>query len=213
VLVVDDHAVFAEAVQARLAREPGLGPVWVACSAEAARDRVAAHRPSVVLLDMALGTASGLDVAEHVRRFAPDSRVVMLSGSQSVDSVVGALTRGARAYLPKTIDADRLAEVIRGVNRGEAWLEPYLLGRVLNDLLARTVAPPPDPLADLTPREHEVLQCLVDGLTRAEVARQLGVSANTVRTHTQNLLVKLGVHSTLELVSLALRHGVRASDS
>ena len=90
---------------------------------------------------------------------------------------------------------------------------PDLFGRVLTDLVAEPAAPPPDPLASLTMREHEVLQCLVDGLGRAEIAARLHVSANTVRTHTQNLLAKLGVHSTLESVAVALRYGLRSSDT
>ena len=97
------------------------------------------------------------------------------------------------------------------MHAGEAWLAPDLLGRVLTDLMARTVAPPPDPLVGLTVREREVLQCMVDGLTRGEIADKLAVSVNTVRTHTQNLIAKLGAHSTLESVSLALRNGFRAT--
>jgi two-component system NarL family response regulator len=103
-----------------------------------------------------------------------------------------------------------MVRVVRGVSRGEAWLTPDLLGLVLTDLTARTRAQA-SPLEVLTPREHEVLQCLVDGLSRAEVAARLRLSENTVRTHTQNLIAKLGVHSTLESVALALRSGMRAS--
>jgi DNA-binding NarL/FixJ family response regulator len=129
-----------------------------------------------------------------------------------VDDVVTALTRGARAWLPKTIDSDRLIRVVRGVHRGEAWLAPELLGRVLTDLTLR-VTGQSNPLAVLTSRESEVLQCMVNGLSRAQIAVRLGLSANTVRTHTQNLIAKLGVHSTLEAVAMALRHGLRASGS
>jgi DNA-binding NarL/FixJ family response regulator len=212
VLVGDDHAVFADALQARLARECDLGPVTVAYSGRDTVHQAAAARPAVVILDVGLGDRSGLDLIEDIHHVSPDSRVIMLTAGSAVEDVVTALTRGARAWLPKTIDSDRLVRVVRGVHRGEAWLSPELLGLVLNDLTARATGQP-NPLTVLTDRERQVLQCMMDGLSRPEIAIRLGLSANTVRTHTQNLIAKLGVHSTLEAVGLALRHGLRASGS
>jgi two-component system, NarL family, response regulator LiaR len=211
VLVVDDHALFAEALQARLSQEPDLHPVSVACTAAEARVHLASSRPAVAILDVALGNESGIRLAGYIRETSPATSVVMLTAVESVDSVVSALSHGARAWLPKTVDTDHLIRVIRGVICGEAWLAPDLLGGVLTKLLTPAVPPAPDPLAGLTARERQVLQCMVDGLSRAEIAVRLHLSANTVRTHTQNLLGKLGAHSTLESVALALRHGVRAS--
>jgi DNA-binding NarL/FixJ family response regulator len=210
VLVVDDHAVFAEAVQARLCREADLGPVSVAYSAGEARVLVSKSPPAVAVLDVALGDGSGIDLAAHIREASPRTRVLMLTAVDSVDSIIAALENGARGWLPKTVDSDHLVRVIHGVLRGEVWLAPDLLGRVLTDLFAPAVVAPPDPLAALTGRERQVLQCLVDGLNRAEIAARLNLSTNTVRTHTQNLLGKLGAHSALESVAIALRNGVRA---
>jgi DNA-binding NarL/FixJ family response regulator len=210
VLVVDDHALFADALQARLRHERDLGPITVAYNARDALRQASATRPAVVVLDLMLNDENGLHLVEDVRRVSPESNIVILTAVDSVEDVITAVSRGARAWLPKTVDSNHLIRVVRGVSRGEAWLTPDLLGRVLTDLTARTAAQQ-SPLEVLTPREHEVLQCLVDGLSRAEVAACLGVSENTVRTHTQNLLAKLGVHSTLECVALALRSGLRAS--
>jgi DNA-binding NarL/FixJ family response regulator len=210
VLVVDDHALFADALQARLRREPDLGPITAAYNARDALQQVSATRPAVVILDLVLSDRSGLDLVEEIRRVSPESNIVFLTAVESTEDVVTAVSRGARAWLPKTIDSDYLVRVIRGVSRGEAWFAPDLLGRVLNGLTART-RPPPNPLEVLTLREHEVLQCLVDGLSRAQIAARLRVSENTVRTHTRNLIAKLGVHSTLESVALALRSGLSAS--
>jgi DNA-binding NarL/FixJ family response regulator len=87
------------------------------------------------------------------------------------------------------------------------WIDPALLGKVMPALLQRFLSPPPDPFEVLTSREREVLDCMVAGLSRAEIAEQLAVSGNTVRTHTQNLISKLGAHSSLEVVTMALRTG------
>jgi DNA-binding NarL/FixJ family response regulator len=206
VLVVDDHPVFADALKARLWGEPDLRPVSVAYSVAEA-----AAQLSRSSLDLMLGDGTGSALAERARRISPGTRIVMLSAVQSVDAVVDALAAGARAWLPKTVDAAHLIRVIRGVHAGEAWLDPPLLGTVLTSLVTRTLTPPPDPLAVLTSREREVLDRMADGLGRAEIASRLRVSTHTVRTHTQNLTAKLGAHSALEAVTIALRN--RGPDS
>lgn len=210
-MVVDDHAVFTDAVRSRLLREMDLRPVHVAYTAGEARSRLATDPVDVVLLDLMLGDTDSLDLVAYIRDNAPGTRLVMLSGVESTSSVLAALRGGARAWLSKTVDTDHLVRVIRGVVHGEAWLSPALLGGILTELLRPDAAPAPDLLSGLTVREREVLQCMVDGLTRAEIAGRLHISVNTVRTHTQNLLAKLGAHSTLESVAVALRHGIRLS--
>ena len=122
VLVVDDHAVFAEAVQAWLAREADLRPIWTAATAAEACELIDRYRPRVVVLDLVLGDGSGLDVLDHARSTAPDTRTLMLSAASATGDVIAALRHGARAWLPKTANADHLVEVIRLVVRGEAWL-------------------------------------------------------------------------------------------
>ena len=208
VLIVDDHQTFAEALRSLLSREADLHPVWIARSVPEARVLLGRYQPAVVVLDLLLADGSGLQVVDHVREESAGSRMLVLTGFTSLEPAVAALQRGVLGWLPKTVDPDRLVAAIRGVARGEAWLSPDLLGDVLPRLVAQPGIAPHDPLASLTPREREVLQCMVDGLSRGEIASRLYLSANTVRTHTQNLLAKLGVHSTLESVALALRQGM-----
>jgi DNA-binding NarL/FixJ family response regulator len=205
VLTVDDHQVFADALQVRLSVERDLNPVTVAYSVAEASSRLSRTPVDVAILDYTLGDGTGTDLAEHLRQLSPTTRVIILTAAQSIEAVVDGLVAGVRAWLPKTVDTAHLVNVIRGVHVGEIWVAPALLGEVMPALLARATTPAPDLLAALTQREREVLDCMVAGLSRAEIATQLGVSGNTVRTHTQNLIGKLGVHSSLQAVTLALR--------
>jgi DNA-binding NarL/FixJ family response regulator len=213
VLLVDDHALFAEALSARLSREPGLLILPIAVDLRRAFALVATEQPHVIVLDMMLGAENGLEVLDHVQRRHPDMRVVVLSAMSDVDAIVHAVRRGAVGWLSKTEGADLVARVIRSVARRGGWIPPDLLGDVLRRLRTREEEPNAGSRlpAGLTPREREVLQCMVDGLNRAEIAGHLGLSANTVRTHTQNLLAKLHIHSALEAITLAMRAGMRPS--
>ncbi|WP_067453323.1 response regulator [Actinomadura macra] len=211
VLIVDDHALFAEALSARLQREPDLVILPVAADVRRALALAATERPRVLVLDMTLGAESGLDVLDRVRRSHPEVRVVVLTAMDDLDTLVQAVRRGAVGWLSKTESADLVARVIRSAARQGGWIPPDLLGEVLRRLQTGAAEPNGGArlLAALTPREREVLQCMVDGLGRAEIAERLGLSANTVRTHTQNLLAKLDLHSALEAITLAMRAGMR----
>jgi DNA-binding NarL/FixJ family response regulator len=212
VLIVDDHALFAEALAARLSAEPDFEVLPIAHDIRRAAALIATEAPQVVVLDLVLGEESGLDALDLVRRRHPDVRVVILSGITDLDPMVTALRRGAVGWLPKTESADRVAQVIRSAAGHGGWIPPDVLGDVLRRLLARG-EPGDGDLGDLTPREREVLQCMVDGLNRPEIAERLGLSANTVRTHTQNLLAKIGAHSALEAITMAMRSGMRPSSA
>lgn len=205
VLVVDDHSVFADAMQARLSAEPDLLPVRVAYSIAQARAALARDKFDVVVLDHMLGDGVGTELAQYIHDKGTGSRVIMLSAVRGVEPVVDAMQAGVHGWVEKTANMDRLITAIRGVYNGEMWLSPELLGKVMPRLIQRLGEGEPDPRDVLTPREREVLDCMVAGLSRAEIAARLQVSTNTVRTHTHNLITKLGVHSSLEAVSLVLR--------
>jgi DNA-binding NarL/FixJ family response regulator len=211
VLVVDDHALFAEALAARLSAEPDLEVLPVAGDVRRAAALVATESPDVVVLDFVLGEESGLEALDLLRRRHPELRVVVLSGITDIASIVIALRHGAVAWVPKTESADLVARVIRSAAGRGGWIPPDVLGEVLRRLLA-SGDQPGGVLTELTPREREVLQGMVDGLNRVLIAERLGLSANTVRTHTQNLLAKLGAHSAVEAITIAMRGGVTPTD-
>lgn len=206
VLIVDDQQLFAEALAVWLARQSGFEVVGAVHTVAAARALLAAERVDVQLVDLELGAESGIELLDHARERYPLLRSVILSASRLPEAVVTAVRHGAVSWLSKTADGDTLLQVLRGVLRDESWIPPDLLAGLLHTL----AEPASSPVLDrLTVRERQVLQCLVDGLTRAQIAESLIMSPNTVRTHTQNMLAKLPAHSALEAVSVALRSGMR----
>ncbi|BCJ34283.1 transcriptional regulator [Actinocatenispora thailandica] len=209
VLVVDDQPLFAEALAVWLARQPGFEVVGAVQTVAAARELLAGAHVDVQLVDLDLGADSGVELLDHARDRYPLLRSVILSASRSPEAVATAVRHGAVSWLSKTADGDTLLQVLRGVLRDESWIPPELLAGLLRTL----TEPAGSPVLDrLTVRERQVLQCLVDGMTRAQIAELLFMSPNTVRTHTQNLLGKLPAHSALEAVSVALRCGMRPND-
>jgi DNA-binding NarL/FixJ family response regulator len=211
VLVIDDHHMFADALAERLSRAHDMTVVGIATTAVKGLEAARALRPDVVTLDANLGDADGVEVARELRTMAAPPKVVMITCVDDIDRVLRAIWAGALAWVPKETGASALIEVIRGAARGDAWIPPSVLGVVLNAIVASSDGQPPDrtPLAALTPRERQVLRCMLAGLDRSATAELLGLSLNTVRTHAQSVLTKLHVHSALEAVSVALNAGMR----
>jgi DNA-binding NarL/FixJ family response regulator len=158
-----------------------------------------------VLLDADLANDAAIALCQELTRRG--SKVIMLSDSSGPERIVAAIRAGASAWVRKDQSFDDLLRVVRGTMRGETWLPPAETGSVLRLLMRAQEQRQEDDtlLAALTPREREVLDCLADGDGRRDVAERLYLSANTVRTHLQNLMTKLGVHSALEAVALINR--------
>ncbi|HZF91251.1 response regulator transcription factor [Streptomyces sp.] len=241
VLVVDDHRIFAESLAAALAAEPdvevsaaGSGPAALRCLERAAAE---GRRFDVLLVDADLGgggpgirpavaavppqresgedgVVDGISLVAGVRAAQPGVRIVVLAEKDDPRRAALALQAGASGWVAKDCSLSRLLTVIRGVLRDETHLPPALLTGVLRELTAaRRHRTESERLVEsLTPREREVLRCMVAGLGRKAVAERLFLSPHTVRTHMQNVLGKLGVHSTLAAVALARRAGVGPAD-
>ncbi len=212
VLLVDDQQIFTEALAALLDDQDDLQVVGQARTAGEALAVVNVWRPDIVVLSATTAVDDRLELVSRLLDQQPGLLVAVLAESESVDLVVDALRRGASAWVPKYEQAELLLSVLRSLRPGECYLPPRLLGRAIQ-ALAQALRPIPEqgPLTALTPREREVLQCMVDGSDRAVIASRLCLSPNTIRTHTQNVLGKLGVHSVVEAVALGMQHGLRPS--
>jgi DNA-binding NarL/FixJ family response regulator len=210
VVVVDDHPVFAEALSHRLAIEPDIEVLGVSYDSRSAMASVATLHPDIVTLDIRLGDEDGIALCAKMLDRAPHLCVVAVTGVDDPAQAVDGIRAGVRAWVLKDIAMPVLLAAIRGAARGESYFPPALLGRML-PLLASSGRTVTDPrIARLTARELEVLQCMVDGHDRRATAATLFMSVNTVRTHAQSVLSKLGVHSSLEAVAVALSAGMRS---
>jgi DNA-binding NarL/FixJ family response regulator len=208
VVVIDGQRTFADALASRLAAEPDLLLVAVAESTTAARRLLDGHRVDIVLLDSEL--PQSLDFAAELagsRAATPQPvRVIMMGPVPEANRIVEELRAGIVGWVPKEESVEQLLRIIRGVMRGEMWLPATAIGAVLRLLLRERDERDTlfqHPLGSLTPREREVLAYLAEGIGRREAAERMHLSAHTVRSHLQNLMGKLGVHTTLEAVALA----------
>ena len=189
----------AEVLRARLGAEPDLDVVAATSLGSEAVAVAGARHVDVASIDADLGDDDGVDLARRLRETNPSIQVVYLTGVRSPDVAARALVEGARGWVEKGAPTTELLRVIRGAVRGETWVGPQLLTHVL----ARLRPAVRDELAALSPRQLEVLQCLVDGLDRPSIAARLGLARNTVRTHIQNIIEKLGVHSAVDAIAVA----------
>jgi DNA-binding NarL/FixJ family response regulator len=208
VFVIDQERTFADALAARLEAEDDVEVVAAVHARTPAQCLLVGRHADVMLLDGDLPERAAVRLCEELCSRDEPPRVVMLSYSSEAERIVDAIRSGAAAWVRKNESLQHLLQVIRGVGRGETWLPPAEAGRVLRLLIQDQDRRRENDelLGALTTREREVLTCLAEGAGRREVAERLHLSANTVRTHLQNLMTKLGVHTTLEAVAMSRAH-------
>ncbi|TDT17503.1 LuxR family two component transcriptional regulator [Ilumatobacter fluminis] len=205
VVIIDDHVMFAEGVAASLRATGEVDVAAIAPTADEGEAAVGVHRPHVVLLDFGLPDDDGVTLARRLHQRFPEAKLVMVTSLVDERLVLRAVEAGCAGFVTKDRTVDELVAAIRSVADGEALISPIMLNRVLRQIRRRsegTVG------SDLSDREREVLQYVCDGLTNPAIAERLHVSHNTVRSHVQNILSKLQVHSKLEAAAVATRSGL-----
>ncbi len=202
-VVCDDHRLLLEALGLALG-ERGHDVVALVSNPDGAVEAAAEHRPDVVLLDVNFPDGSSLMAIRRIRDASPESKVVMLS-AESDHAVVGrAIAEGASGYVGKEKPIAEIVDMLSQAANGHVAVDPTLLQQAL-----RPQKPSDDPLwalQFLTDREWEVMRCIMEGQTTEQMAETLGVQRSTARTHVQNLLTKLGVHSRLQAAALMAAH-------
>ncbi|GAA1479101.1 response regulator transcription factor [Nocardioides aestuarii] len=205
VLVVDDHRTFTDLVALALRGEPDLECVGAAHDSADARRLVDQLDPDLVLMDVNLGEADGLQLTAELLEEHPELVVVVLTAFGDGSVMRRAAAVGASALLPKDGSLPDLLEGLRGARKGGLVVHPELLRTLVTE---ETAIPPPGSAAGLTAREQDVLTRLAEGRTVSVIARDLGISVHTCRGYVRSVLAKLGVHSQLEAVVVAVMRGL-----
>lgn len=208
VLIVDGEQALAQGLAEALAHMPGVAAALAARSPAAAANVLGDSTVDVIVVATDSDGRLPADLLGELDRCCPAPAVVAISGDADVARVTATIRAGAVSWVPKQAGLDRLAAVVKAAARGEAWLPGAMLAQVLRRLTAGDPGPArPNPIDRLTAREQQVLRYAARGLSRREIAARLDVSVNTVRSHSQHMLSKLGVNTTLGAVALVLREG------
>jgi DNA-binding NarL/FixJ family response regulator len=205
VLIVEDHEVLSSSLSVVLDAEPDLRTVGRAATLADARRAVVATEPDVVLLDHQLPDGDGVASIDDLRALRDGVAFVVLTASTSDSVLVAAVQAGASGFVSKTRGVSEVTTAVRAAAAGEAVISPEMLMRLLPRFRGAADA---EPTLKLTDREQEVLRLLADGLSNAAIGERLVVSVHTVRNHVANLAAKLGAHSRLEVLSIAMRKGL-----
>lgn len=204
VVIIDDHRMFGESLARLLADEDEFEVLGVATSGAEGAELAARTRPRVVLIDYQMPEQDGVAIAAQIKTAAPETMIVMLTGSTEDRVLLGAIDAGCSGFLTKDRAAAEVADAVRAAAAGEALISPAMLARLLPKLSrnSQTVG------SDLTERERELLGFLAQGWTNRVIADAMHLSVNTIRNYVQAVLTKLGAHSKLEAVATAVREGV-----
>lgn len=202
VLVVDDHALFAEGLRLLLERDPRMRVVGIAASVAEATTFAREMRPDVILMDQCLGDEQGVTAIRRIRELAPETSVIVLTGAAVDDAVAGAVEAGASGVIEKVVHPDELVRSIERARNGENLFSPSIVSDVMRVRSGRQreAAERARLAGALTPRERDVLGLLAEGCDSKGIAGRLGLSVHTARDHVQSVLEKLGAHSRIEAV-------------
>ncbi len=229
ILVIDDHSLFRRGLTALLARDPQLHVVGDAADAGEGLRRAQELQPDIILLDNHLPGVSGVDALPALHDAAPKALILMLTVSEDENDLAAALRGGAVGYLLKTVDSDVLTRSILRAMQGDSIIAPEMMSKLVaayRGAAKTTVADPAGPvapaslmpasatpttcaaIASLSPREIDVLRCIVRGASNKEIAREHGIAETTVKIHVQHVLRKLDVSSRVHAAVIASEAGL-----
>jgi DNA-binding NarL/FixJ family response regulator len=203
-VVVDDHSLFRAGLISLLSEMPDFQVVGEANDGASALDLVRRIKPDIVLLDINMPGMSGVETVRELHN-SETAKVIMLTISKSDEDLFGAIAAGADGYLLKNAEPEELRKAILLVNQGMSVLSPQVTRQILRAVNTEQVGYSD---SSLSHREMEVLACLAEGLTTAQIAGELYISENTVKTHVRHILEKLEASNRAEAVSKAMQMGI-----
>lgn len=212
ILIVDDHQMVRQGVQAFLKTQTDLSVVGEATTGEEAVRLAGEHVPDVILMDLVMpGGVDGVEATRLVKKNSPRTQIVVLTSYHEDEHIFPAIRAGALSYVLKDIGSEELADVVRKAALGEAVLHPRVAARLIREVQG-TRDVEPNPFTELTDREIEVLQSIAEGLSNAQIAEKLVISEKTVKGHVSNILGKLHLADRTKAAVYAWREGIVRRD-
>ena len=205
ILIVDDHAVVRKGLVMVLRQEAGFEVVGDAQNGRLGLESAQRLNPDIVLVDLVMPEMDGQEMALALRKSHPNIKIMMLTGTEVDDRVYDLVAAGVEGYVLKNIEPGELVRAIHAVARGEAYLHPDVMQKVLSLMQNRE---PKGSATSLTPRELEVLEWMATSKTYRQIAGELGVSEETIRSHAKNILEKFGEPNRAQAVLAAIRSGI-----
>lgn len=207
VLIVEDDPMMQLGLEQVLSNQPNISLIGIAEDGYLAVETALKEKPDLILMDIGLPRMDGIEATKKIKQALPETRIVMLTSHTAETEVIAALSSGADAYCIKGASIDRLYAAIEAASDGATYLDPQVAKSVINHLQ------PPAPQNDrkntnLSPREFEVLQLMVEGKTNVEIAEELYLSPNTIKTHVRGIMNKLSVDDRVQAAVTALRSGL-----
>lgn len=209
ILLVDDHEVVRLGLKALLEHHPQFEVVAEAGTAKEALEQVERYQPDVVLMDIRLPGASGIEACEEIMRTFPQTRVIMLTSYAEDEMLFSAIRAGASGYVLKQIAGDALIRAVEAVGRGEALLDPAVTQRVFQEVRRAVKEEEASAFVNLSQQERHVLLLVSEGKTNREIAKALFLGEGTVRNYVSSILSKLGVSNRAEAAAYAVEHNLR----
>jgi DNA-binding NarL/FixJ family response regulator len=206
VLLVDDHQLLTDALAGLLRRESDIAVMGIAANVREAK-AAASSEMDVVLMDYRLPDGTGADATRAIKARWPSTKVIMLSAITDDETVLDSIRAGVDGYLTKDRASEDVVKAVRAAHAGDILLPRALVFEIAQRVaLSRRDVSSRKTLELLTPRELQVLNALAEGLSTGEICDRLIIAPNTLRTHVQNIMTKMRVHSKLEAVAFAIRH-------
>jgi DNA-binding NarL/FixJ family response regulator len=205
IILVDDHQMFRDGIKSVLSDESNIEIVGEVGNGKDLYKLLESTKPDIIIADISMPEISGIEVATYISENYADIKILILSMHSSEEFITKALNAGANGYLPKDTSMNELLEAIKTIHKGENYFNKDISNTILKSIINKSKE---DKDKKLTNREKEIISLVVEGLTNKEIADQLSISIRTVDSHKNNIMQKLNLKSSVELVKYAIKNNL-----